>query len=42
MDLGQRNTINQKCYKCKYMSFWGSTYTCGNKYTCVNNDKLKE
>ena len=42
MDLGQKNTINQKCYKCKYISFWGSTYTCGNKYTCVNNDKLKE
>jgi hypothetical protein len=41
MDLGQKNSINQKCYKCEYIHFFGNTYICGNKYACVNNDKLK-
>lgn len=42
MDYGQRNTINEDCYDCKYVGFWGSGYACGNKYTCINNNKKKK
>lgn len=42
MDYRQRNSINEKCYKCKYLSFWGSGYYCSNKYACINNSKLHE
>ena len=42
MDYGQRNTINKDCYDCKYVVFWGSGYTCGNKYVCINNNKKKK
>ena len=42
MDYGQRNTINEKCYSCKWISFWGNEYCCGNKYTCFDNVKFKQ
>lgn len=41
MDYGQRNSINNNCYGCKYLGFWGNGYACGNKYACVNNNKKK-
>lgn len=42
MDYGQRNPINKDCYGCKYIKLWGSRYTCGNKYACINNNKKKK
>lgn len=41
MDYGQRNSINENCYDCKYLSCWGRAYACGNKYACINNNKKK-
>lgn len=42
MDYGQRNAINDKCYSCKWIVFWGNGYCCGNKYICFNNVKFKK
>ena len=43
MDFGQRNQFNSKCYGCKYvMASIGRTFYCGNKYTCIDNNKWKE
>lgn len=42
MDYGQKNTINEKCYSCKWISFWGNGYCCSNKYSCFNNIKFKK
>ena len=42
MDYGQRNSINNHCYGCKYLGFWGNGYACDNKYACVNNNKKKQ
>ena len=43
MDYGQRNTINNQCYGCKFLNFWGNGYaSCGNKYACYNNNKKKQ
>lgn len=42
MDYGQRNTINEKCYSCKWISFWGNGYCCSNKYSCFDNIKFKK
>ena len=42
MGFEQRNSVNEKCHGCKWLTAWNKrAFTCTNKYACTENNKFK-